>query len=477
MKAVVRSAGQLYESGRRLDASYHASEGVKALCLIRQWARHAAQPATSVSAVLRDGTLGYGGKRVESLKDVCVPEGVFIPGRFKRFYVDDPEQGEPWLSPSDMLKADLSGLRLVSRKLTPNIETLRIRQDWMLLSRSGTIGNLAYVREDMDGLIGSDDIIRIVADPTRILPGYLYTFLSSPLGKALIEQKTYGAVVPHIEAHHVIDLPIPRLDPATEQRIHELVERAAALRVEANHLLNTVGNNLLRSLDSLPYIPRRANLGFLAPISELVRLKAFNNKPATVAARSVIAESREWATLGEVTERIFHPFRMNMIYVDKDHGVPFLNLADIMANRYRTTNFMSSLTANFPDYLLEYGWTLVSRDGTIGKVSFVGRYLEGTAVNQHISRLVPDVSVVPPGYLYAFMASPYAQLQIDSLVYGSVVQGIYEQDVTDILMPLLPELEMQAISQGVELAFQKRYQAIQAEDKAQKLLLEALRYN
>ncbi len=234
MKAVTTTAKQLYESGRRLDASYHASDGIKALQFIRKWADQTTRPANPTVRKTRERSRTvYDTQRLDSLEEVCVSGGIFMAGRFKRIYVDDPEHGEPWLSPSDMLKADLSGLRLISRKFTPGIETLRIHQDWILLSRSGTIGNLVYVRKDMNGLIGSDDIIRIVADPDKIPPGYLYAFLSTPLGKALIEQNTYGAVVPHIEAHHVTDLPIPRLEPAAEKQIHDLIERAATLRVEA----------------------------------------------------------------------------------------------------------------------------------------------------------------------------------------------------------------------------------------------------
>jgi len=195
MKAVVTSAEQMYERGRRLDASYHASDGVRAWRFIQKWAEQPSRPAAPTVGVLRESAATYSARRVDTLAEVCVPGGIFIPGRFRRVYVDDPEHGEPWLSPSDMQRADLSGLRLISRKFTPGIETLRAHRGWILLSRSGTVGNLVYVREDMDGLVGSDDIIRIVADLNRISPGYLYTFLSSPLGKALIEQKTYGAVV------------------------------------------------------------------------------------------------------------------------------------------------------------------------------------------------------------------------------------------------------------------------------------------
>ncbi len=472
MKVVTTAVSDLYAGDRRLDASYHASEGIKALRTLRRWAR---QPARAVErGVSREGTRIYATQRLDRLDEVCKPDGIFIPGRFRRVYVNDPEHGERWLSPSDMLKADLSDLPLVSRKYTPSIDALRVHAQWILLSRSGTIGNLAYVREDMDGLVGSDDIIRIAPNPQSIRPGYLYAYLSSSLAKSLIEQKTYGAVVPHIEAHHVVDLPIPRLDPAIEERIHALVERAAALRVEANRSLDQVSKHLAEAIGPLPTVAQALDRGFVVRSNDLERLTAFSNRPSVDVARQAILRAGQYAPLGDVALRLFHPFRMNMVYVAEERGVPFLNLADMMAYRYRTMNFMSPRTQGFQDYLLEYGWTLISRDGTIGKVTFVGRYLQGTATNQHSSRVVPDTTQIPSGYLYAFMASPYAQQQIDALIYGSVILGVYERDLASILIPLFDRPAMQTISNAVEEAFEERYQANLLEDQAQGIINESL---
>jgi len=288
MKVTVTPAHALAGEGQRLDASYHASPGVKALRTLRDWAS-APPPAATPGAphLLREPSSGYAARRLERLVDVCVPGGVFIPGRFRRIYVDDPKHGLPWLSPSDMQRADLSDLRYVSKKYTPMLDRLRIHRRYILLSRSGTIGNLVYVRADMEGLIGSDDIIRIVADPNRIPPGYLYAYLSSPLGRSLIEQKTYGAVIPHIEAHHVVDLPIPRLDAATEERIHGLIEQAAQLRAEANELIAKARQDLVLQVD-LPELSLRESLTkgchiFLSQSQALLyrSLTAWNYNPIT----------------------------------------------------------------------------------------------------------------------------------------------------------------------------------------------------
>ena len=258
MKAVVTNAEKLYESGRRLDASYHASDGVKALRFIRRWAGQPARPVAPATRTLHDKSrTTYDTRRLDPLEEVCVVGGIFIPSRFKRIFVNDPEHGAPYLTGGSITQANpLEGAKLLSYRFTRNMDELALHERMILVTCSGTIGNTVYVNADFKGAVGSPDLLRIVADPAKIPPGYLYAFLSSPLGKALIEQRTYGAVVPHIEAHHVVDLPIPRLDPATEQGVHELIEQAAGLRVEATTAL-TEAQDKLFEFSGLPCLTNR----------------------------------------------------------------------------------------------------------------------------------------------------------------------------------------------------------------------------
>src|SRR5688572_14092602 len=144
MKTITAFTQDLRTGNLRLDASYYASPGVQTMHLLNGWKRKSER------------------RRFDTLANVCVPGGIFIPGRFRRIYVSDTNYGLPWLSPSDMLKADLSDIPYVSKKYTLIQDILRLQKGWLLLSRSGSIGNLVCVRDDMAGMIGSDDIIRIL---------------------------------------------------------------------------------------------------------------------------------------------------------------------------------------------------------------------------------------------------------------------------------------------------------------------------
>ena len=100
-------------------------------------------------------------------------EGIFHAGRIKRQWVTDPKYGIPFLSSTDILQADLSRLALISKRAVKENPKLTIRKDWSLITRSGSIGRMAYVRSDMDGMACSEHVMRVVPNPdqdfTRLL--------------------------------------------------------------------------------------------------------------------------------------------------------------------------------------------------------------------------------------------------------------------------------------------------------------------
>ena len=93
MKTATTTAAQLEEAGRRLDASYHASEGMRAHHFIRQWAGQTEHPEPIAKGTTKERTQTYSKRRLDTVAEVCMPGGIFIGGRAKRIYVVDTEQG------------------------------------------------------------------------------------------------------------------------------------------------------------------------------------------------------------------------------------------------------------------------------------------------------------------------------------------------------------------------------------------------
>jgi len=140
-------ASWLREQGFRLDAPPFLSGAIEARKLLEQLSVKK-EPLASL-------TKGHNG-------------GIFNGPKFARTYVDDPEHGVPFVGSSDMLQADLSRLPLLRKKeaYSPALAYLRLEKGMTLISCSGTIGRMVYVRPDMAGMWSSQHIRRF---PGKVL--------------------------------------------------------------------------------------------------------------------------------------------------------------------------------------------------------------------------------------------------------------------------------------------------------------------
>jgi len=459
MKAGTATTSNLHIGDLRLDASYHASSGRQALLAIKK-----------------------SGLRTDRLDHVCLLNGIFIPGRFRRVYVDDPEHGVRWLSPSDMQKADLSDLGYVSRKYTPDLDILRIHKEWILLSRSGTIGNLVYVRSDMDGLIGSDDIIRIVPNPQVILPGYLYAVVSSPVMVEIIKQKTYGAVIPHIESHHVVDLPIPRLEPAQEERIHHLIEQAAELRVEAQKAIH-MARSLLEQEVSFCTYSKKHDHAYTVEATKLefnppYRLDSFYYSGyCAEALRALSNYSGEIVKAADVGYTFYNPPLFKRMFAQS--GYPYMSGVDFYNIRPSTTRYLSSKQPDIELYIVRKGTVLMQnagqRYGLITTPIMVMKYLEGVAVTSDVIR-VNHPDLVENGYICALFGSEFGRRLALRYSYGTSIPRLDVQEFSKVKIPWPNYHLRRSIGEMVVGAYVKLEQANKLEDQAQEILESALSF-
>ncbi|MCD8202610.1 MAG: restriction endonuclease subunit S, partial [Prevotella sp.] len=200
------------KKGNRIDASYHLSEGKTTQRLIA----HSPYPLIKV---------GDCAKRI------------WHAGRWRRVYVSNPEHGITLVGSSAMLKSDLSGEKLISRKYTEDIVDKILKKGWILISCSGTIGNCAFTNAQHAEKLASQDVIRI--NPNNILrAGLVYAYLSTKYGYTMLTQGTFGAVIQHIEPQHVSAIPIPQFPDAFQEEVDNLIQESARLRDEATEALD-----------------------------------------------------------------------------------------------------------------------------------------------------------------------------------------------------------------------------------------------
>lgn len=402
--------------------------------------------------------------------------------RFARCYVRNPLHGVPFLGPSEMQLADLNGLPLVSAVRTANLDALRVHQGWILVSRSGAIGNFCYVRKDMNGLVGSDDIIRIVPRPGGAPSGYIYAFLRSDIGIAMLRRSTYGAVIQHIEPEHIADLPVPRLPTSGEQAIHEHVEEAASKRAEANGLLDQARERVYEITGVPLGFSTTYDHGFAAGS---VPTRLLNDEPFRLDSYYYVGyagEVRAWTSdkcqmrmLGEVVRRVFNPPIFRRVRVER--GVPYLLGAEVYQAHPRPNTHLATWTPNLHEYLLRRD-TLVFEDagqryGLLGTPAYVGRTLAGNAATNNMTRIVPHTPE-DAAYLFALLRTDYGRRLIVRQSYGTSLPHILPRQVEDVPVPW-PDAQIRScVAEPVLAAIALRDDANDLEDEAQEILRRAL---
>ena len=106
----------------------------------------------------------------------------FYGGRSKRVYIDkNNENGVGFLGSSEMLSVQPKPIKFLLKGDGANQFSLRKGQ--ILLSRSGTIGNVNYVNSTLENYFVSEHAIRITC---KEYPGYIYTFLKSKEGRVVL---------------------------------------------------------------------------------------------------------------------------------------------------------------------------------------------------------------------------------------------------------------------------------------------------
>ena len=160
---------------------------------------------------------------------------VWLPNRFRRIPAED---GVQLIDSSQIFEVNPDYERRISASGISDKNDGFVKPGWLMMSRSGQIygllGSVAIATERHEGKVVSDDIIRIEAGDA-VSPGYLYAVLGHPyLGRPRAKSLAYGSSIPHIEVEDLKDFPIPRLDPRSEQRVADLVEKAFAMWSEAD---------------------------------------------------------------------------------------------------------------------------------------------------------------------------------------------------------------------------------------------------
>lgn len=405
----------------------------------------------------------------------------YVCGRFKRIWVEKSDM--PIYQPSSIVDIKPTPDGYISAKTKTNIGNLRVKENQILMTCSGTIGKVSFVSRTLASKIFSHDLLRIdCRKPDEA--GYIYAFLKSKIGNKILLTNSYGAVITHIEPEHLATVPIPDAPTMLKKKIHDLIVRSYELRDESNDLIDQattllIGELKLPDIDAFDvglYKKAAPVDTFSVRLSEMSgRLDASYHVPLVDAIIEHLQQNaEEVTTVGDprISKEVILPGRFKRVYVDEGYGRVLiggkqLSELDPSSKKYLSTAKHDKMLKKLE---VHEGTTLITRSGTIGKIAIVPKHWEHYIPSDHIIRVIPANKDIA-GYLNIFLASDYGKVLITRFTYGSVVDEIDDNHVRQIAIPLLKNHTVQKKINDLALeANEKRYQAYLLEQEALQIM-------
>ena len=249
MKIGIIKTKSFSKCGFRFDPDIHLSEGVQ----VRQ---------TIQNLPYEISNIGENAERV------------FYGNIFSRVFVDKPEFGVPYLAASDTILTDLDSGKYISKKQAETLSYLMLQKDWILITCSGTLGNVSYTNENYLGRLTTHDLIRVVPNDNKVLRGVLYAFLAGKFGYHQITQSQFGGVVKHINDEQTKHIMVPVFPSEFQTKINSLIKESAILREDSTKLLKMA----TRHFDELISLKSNCTKTFKINLKSLTKSwAAYNN--------------------------------------------------------------------------------------------------------------------------------------------------------------------------------------------------------
>lgn len=423
--------------------------------------------------------------RSEPLSALCRPDGIYRGPIFTRLYAADAEHGRPYVSADDLVRVDIQPTSYLSRRLGPLLDELTLREGMILVTCSGmNLGKALWVREDMDGLVGSHDIIRIEVDESAVPPGYVFTFLASEHGRVAIRQPIYGGSIKHIEPAHLTGIQVPRFDSALEREVHRLVVESARLISEYRKRIDQATEDFftavgLEDITTAEWNQSGPDLGFVAEFPNARTFRALNFNPRFRQLRESI-KNGPWRSLGDLCSpgTLSRGGRFSRIDAEPEHAYMLIGQRQLFSLQPEGRWIAKSALSE--DVFVPPGAVLVAAQGTLGESELYCRaeFAWGSATefaySEHILRVIADETKMPRGCLFAFMRSEMAFRMLRSISMGSKLQDHHHTLLPELPVPYPDEQERNEIHEIVVSAYEMRHRANTLHEQAVKLVESAI---
>ena len=391
------------------------------------------------------------------------------PPRLRGIQVD-PEFGTPYLAATQVFDRPPMPRKWLSLEQTDHVQELFVSPGTIIVTRSGTVGRTTLPRKRLEGILISDDLLRVEPKDGSHW-GWLYAYLRAPSVIGMMQAAHYGHVVKHLEVEHLHRLPVVHIDARAQLTFTKKVQRIADNRNRAEDLM-AEANELLASAFRLPRSKANHSTHRIARLADVSsgrrRLEgSFHAAHVRSLVRRLDRHGRRVERLGDIVTRVWWMERMSRTF--GEGGVPYMSADDLFSiSRISEKRVLIDPIPNHEKFFVNEGWILMARSGQIygmnGSVVLATKHDESYFFSDDLIRIAPRSDAVRPGYLFAYLGHPaLGRVLVQRTAYGSSVPHIDPGDVEDIPVGRLTAKQENVISELADEASRLNAEAAELE--------------
>ncbi len=349
---------------------------------------------------------------------------------------------------------DLSSVEEISEQSHRANPRTALRENDVIVSTVGTIGNAAVVRSE--ALPANSDrhvaILRTLQDAQRpVCQEYVSVFLNSSYGRMQSRRETTGNVQPNLFLVKIRDIKLARFSDELEDRISQLSLSSLGQHRASHDAISQAEKILLEALGLADWTPPQP-LSYSARACDAFaagRLDAQYFSPLFTEVEQRLLATGDAVELGAILDTISRGRQPEY----SDEGLPVVNSKHVRTNKVLLDHNNRRAAEAGSNVVIEKGDILVNGTG-VGTIGRAAAYLHGQKAlpDNHVTVL--RTNRIDPIYLAVFLNSPLGQLQLERHIKGSSGQiELYPNDIAKVMFWEAPQHVQTGVRNAILSAF------------------------
>ncbi|MET7135873.1 hypothetical protein MT994_17370 [Cellulosimicrobium sp. MI9406] len=421
---------------------------------------------------------GYGlRKRIETKDGISVPLStlarVWQPSRLKG-YVVPAGKGLPFLSAGQVFEARPRVRKWIATAMVRDAVLRQVEKEWLLLSCSGEVGKLTAVYDEHLHKVITHDLLRIVPHNASDY-GWLYAYMRTPTFYSIARSAQYGHMIKHLEAAHVLTMPVVMPDLSTRALIGHKASRALELRQESRRTQIAADAEYARLINptGLPVaqeVFQEVNATELMFGRRRFEGQYFRSDFRIIESLIRAAATRGVDTVGSATKSVTLGNRFKRYF--GENGTPYRSAGELFdVNAPVTKRIYSALLDDPERYMLQPGHLVMARSGQtyglLGRTMILNEQHRGVFGSDDFIRIEPDPQKIRIGYLQTALAhETYGRPLAIRHASGTSIPHLDPVDIREVPIPRFDPSDEGRIADLCESASQMSAEADAMETEA-----------